>query len=129
MENKMKLEKFNLEEALNGAKVVTRIGLEVSQLTKFEGSKEYQLAGVMDGELKTWTEQGGYYTTDRVSNSDLFLAVEPQRKWVNVYYLNGKLFIGADQYNYLTDAYLHAVDTPNMQYIKTIEITDEPNGK
>jgi hypothetical protein len=123
----MKLEKFDLEKALNGAKVVTRDGREVSQLTKFENlNDDYPLIGVVDRSIRTWTTQGlfvGDHTGE--CDEDLFLAVEPQRKWVNVYYLNGKLFIGADQYNYLTDAYLHAVDTPNMQYIKTIEITDE----
>jgi hypothetical protein len=35
----MKLEKFDLEKAINGAKVVTRDGREVTQLTKFESVK------------------------------------------------------------------------------------------
>jgi len=125
----MKLEKFDLEKALNGSKVVTRDGREVLQLTKFESLRNnYPLVGVLDNELKSWNEQGkhsNFYVGD--SNLDLFLAVEPQRIWVNVYYYhNGKLWLGGTDYNSLTEAKLHAVDTPNMQYIKTIEITDEP---
>jgi hypothetical protein len=119
----MKLEKFDLEKALNGAKVVTRDGREVQQLTKFEGSTDYQLAGVMDGNLQTWTEQGGYYT-DRESDLDLFLTVKPKRIWVNVYIFHNTLQIGGRTYNTLKAAKKSIGQNPN--YIKTIEITDEP---
>jgi hypothetical protein len=54
----MKLEKFDLEKALNGAKVVTRDGREVKQLTKFEGLSLDSLGGVLDNQLRTWTTQG-----------------------------------------------------------------------
>ena len=121
----MKTKPFNLEEALNGAKVVTRDGLEVKELTKFEGLVGGPIAGVMGGVLNTWTEQGKYYK-DKESNSDLFLAAEPQRVYVNVYYLNGKLLISACQYNSLPAAKLYISDDVDMKYIKTIEITDEP---
>jgi hypothetical protein len=117
----MKTKPFNLEEALNGAKVVTRIGLEVSQLTKFEGSKEYQLAGVMDGKLQTWTEQGVYHAGE--SDEDLFLAVKPKRIWVNVYIFHDTLQIGGRTFNTLKAAKKSIGQNPN--YIKTIEITDE----
>jgi hypothetical protein len=121
----MKTKPFNLEEALNGAKVVTRDGREVSQLTKFEGSKDYQLAGVTDGVLYTWTEQGGYYT-DRQSNSDLFLAVETQSICVNVFMnSHGDLWVSGNQYKSFAEAHDNEPDTSTMKYIKTIEITVE----
>jgi hypothetical protein len=119
----MKLEKFDLEKALNGAKVVTRHGREVKELIKFESLKDYPLGGVLDNQLKTWTEQGKF-DTEHVgeSNLDLCLAVEPQSIWVNVLKINGQIGLGAIGYtkeeainnNYHTD-----------KYIKTIEITDE----
>jgi hypothetical protein len=121
----MKLEKFDLEKALNGAKVVTRDGREVKELTKFEGFKDYPLVGIVDSQLHTWTTQGLISLHLGECGADLFLAVEPKRIWVNVYNRNGKLWLGGCQYDSLTEAKLHAVDTPNMQYIKTIEITDE----
>jgi hypothetical protein len=121
----MKLEKFDLEKALNGAKVVTRDGREVSQLTNFENlNDDYPLIGVVDRSIRTWTTQGLFVGAPLgESDEDLFLAVEPQRVWVNVYYLNGKLFIGADQYNSLREAKLYTSDEVDMKYIKTIKIT------
>jgi hypothetical protein len=121
----MKTKPFNLEEALNGAKVVTRDGREVSQLTNFENlNDDYPLIGVVDRSIRTWTTQGLFVGAPLgESDEDLFLAVEPQRVWVNVYYLNGKLFIGADQYNSLREAKLYTSDEVDMKYIKTIKIT------
>jgi hypothetical protein len=123
----MKLEKFDLEKALNGAKVVTREGLEVTQLTKFETGHPYcHLYGVVDNRVYQWNVQGKFNPKILGEhNLDLFLSAEPQRIWVNVYYYNGKLWTGGSDYTSLTEAKLHAVDAPNMKYIKTIEITDE----
>jgi hypothetical protein len=118
----MKTKPFNLEEALKGAKVVTRDGREVKELSKFESFEDYPLVGVLGGKLTTWTKQGGYYKSKEESHADLFLAVEPQSIWVNVYKFNGQIGLGEICYtreeainkNYYTD-----------KYIKTIEITDE----
>jgi hypothetical protein len=119
----MKLEKFDLEKAINGAKVVTFDGREVKELTKFEGLKNYPLVGILDNNLQTWTTQGKC-NADHAGECavDLFLSVEPQRIWVNVLKINGQIGLGAIGYtkeeainnNYHTD-----------KYIKTIEITDE----
>jgi hypothetical protein len=121
----MTLEKFDLEKALNGAKVVTRDGHEIKELTKFEVSTGYQLAGVMDGILHTWTTQGSFYE-DRESISDLFLAVEPKRIWVNVFKGRyGNLYLGFATYDSKEIA-IRCMDAPDPDsYIKTIEITDE----
>jgi galactose mutarotase-like enzyme len=120
----MKLEKFDLEKALNGAKVVTRDGREVTQLTKFEARDSWELYGVVDGKVCEWFSNG-IYAGPHNPNNDLFLAVEPQRIWVNAYHHNGKLWLGGAQYNSPTRAKLMAGISTNMNYIKTIEITDE----
>jgi hypothetical protein len=126
MENKMKLEKFDLEKALNGAKVVTSDGREIKELTKLESLEHYPLVGVVDGILHTWNEQGRLYE-GRETNSDLFLAAEPQRIWVNVYHDNyGEIYA-----QFFRDETL-AISRGKVKgsnYIKTIEITDEPDGK
>ena len=118
----MKLEKFDLQKALNGAKVVTRNGIEVKQLHKFITIDKMKLYGVVEKEVNCWNKEGRYQCPD-MPEFDLFLAVEPQSIWVNVLKINGQIGLGAIGYtkeeainnNYHTD-----------KYIKTIEITDEP---
>jgi hypothetical protein len=120
----MKLEKFDLEKALNGAKVVTRNGREVSQLTNFENlNDDYPLIGVVDRSIRTWTTQG-LFVGDHAGecDEDLFLAVEPKRIWLNVYVSHGTIQTSAN-YNTL-EAAKKAIQE-NLNYIKTIEITDE----
>jgi hypothetical protein len=122
----MKLEKFDLEKALNGAKVVTRDGREVKELTKFEGLKNYPLVGVLDTNLHTWTTQGMFNSNHEVECiRDLFLVVEPNRVWVNIYQHDGIISIGSI-YKTKKEARGKAIDHVDMKYIKTIEITDEP---
>lgn len=125
----MKLEKFDLEKALNGAKVVTREGREVTQLTKFEIDGKFPLHGVVGSRLYSWMIDGYFNENNDCSSIDLFLAVEPQRIWVNVYYHHDKLWLGSAQYNSLTEAKLNPANTVNMRYIKTIEITDETENE
>jgi hypothetical protein len=120
----MKLEKFDLEKALNGAKIVTRDGREVTQLTKFKDAEDYPLGAVIEGKIQSWNIDGYYYIEEE-SDTDLFLAVEPQRIWVNAYYFNGKLWIGSVCYNSEAKARTNSTSNTNMVYIKTIEITDE----
>jgi hypothetical protein len=123
----MKLQKFDLEKALNGAKVVTRDGHEVTQLTKFESvNDDYPVIGVLDNNLQAWTTQGKFNTNHGESDADLFLAVEPQRVWVNVFKGNiGNLYVGFTTYDSKEMA-IRCKDNLNPEsYIKTIEITDE----
>lgn len=66
---------FNLEKALAGEPVVTRGGQEVTQLTAFETNSEYNLAGVVGGELYRFTEEG-VYIVNQVTNLDLVMKVK-----------------------------------------------------
>lgn len=121
----MKTKPFNLEEALNGAKVVTRDGREVLQLTKFECLNLYSLVGVVDGAIQKWTSEGIFDNQISESHLDLFLAVEPQRIYKNVYRssIDGGIELGAS-HKTKEQAVKQGSDAEN--YIKTIEITDEP---
>jgi hypothetical protein len=120
----MKLEKFDLEKALNGAKVVTRDGKEVKQLTYFDLSDDhkYHLYGVVGKSIRCWTITGQYEPSDDNYDLDLFLAVEPKRIWVNVYMFHDTIQT-VGNYNTL-EAAKKAIDQ-NLNFIKTIEITDE----
>jgi hypothetical protein len=125
----MKLEKFDLEKALNGAKVVTRDGREVKELTKFEGLKDYPLVGVLDNQLQTWTTQGLISPHLGECRADLFLAVETKRVYVNVLqYANGDLWVGSQCFRAFESAQNFCKNNNGKfkkAYVKTIEITDE----
>jgi hypothetical protein len=120
----MKLEKFDLEKALNGTKVFTRDGLEVTQLTKFDTYEKYCLYGVVNDEIICWDIKGRY-CGGTTPNMDLYIEGEVQSVWVNIY--------KSDKQNLLVSGTYKTKETaisciiPNIyQYIKTIEITDEP---
>jgi hypothetical protein len=121
----MKLEKFDLEKVIHGAKVVTRDGREVSQLTKFDTYEKFCLYGVVNDEIQCWDIKGRCYEGAN-PNIDLFLVGKVQSIWVNIYRKDGDegIFIGNRRYTSQEDAieYIHQNDT---DYIKTIEITDE----
>ena len=118
----MKLEKFNLEKALSGAKVVTRDGREVKQLTRFEADSDYCLYGVVSGLVKDWTIDGRYRLETPECSKDLFLEGKVRRAWVNIYG-NGRDILTSGCYR-TKQAALHNI-VEDYEYIKTIEITDE----
>ena len=74
---------FNLEKWQQGAKVRTRIGQEVTNLIHFPTASQYQLAGLIDGEIYTWTSRGKYDLEIHEHPDDLVLAEEEM--WVNVF--------------------------------------------
>jgi hypothetical protein len=121
----MKLEKFNLEKALSGAKVVTRDGREVSELTKFESASYFSLAGVLNGSLQTWTDTGHFDTLlTQESDRDLFLfGGQVRRAWVNIYGNGRDIITSSGGYRTREDAIRNIRE--DYEYIKTIEITDE----
>jgi hypothetical protein len=117
----MKVEKFDLGKALNGAKVVTRNGIEVKQLHKFITIDKMKLYGVVEKEVNCWTKEGRYQCPD-MPEFDLFLAVEPQSIWVNVYIFHDTIQT-VGNFNTL-EAAKKSIDQ-KLNFIKTIEITDE----
>ena len=121
----MKLEKFDLEKVIHGARVITRDGREVTQLSKFDTYLNLCLYGVVDDEVECWTIDGQYYPRG-TSNMDLYIVAKVQSIWVNVYknQKDGKISIGYNQYKSKDDAEQKGVC--NSSYFKTIEITDEP---
>ena len=73
---------FNLHAALSGAKVVTRDGSDVTQLTLFDIKKDgYVLYGVLESEVHSWLINGRYFRVDE-AESDLFMAPNIQSIWV-----------------------------------------------
>ena len=105
---------FNLEAALNGARVVNRHGSEVTQLTKFDTDKNGRcLVGVISGALVSWYEDGRYFRKD--VTSDLYMA--PSIKTVFVARYSDGCVTGG--YDTLFDCQLHnpaAVDFHEIAY-------------
>ena len=67
------MNKFNLERALTGEKVITRDGREVTQLTNFNVDAMYmRLTGVVGRELRYWHVDGINPTTTTVIVSYLW---------------------------------------------------------
>ena len=103
--------KFNLEEALNGAKLETREGLKVKYVHLIENiNNPHPLVVVLEDSdggdsISNYTVDGRYWSDGGDSKLDLFIVKEPK-----VYYAN---------------VYKSAVEGGFMQYFKTISFTDE----
>lgn len=86
----VKLQPFNLQQALAGKQVATRDGLPVTQLTLFtelsnEGGQSKALAGVLEGDIKFFCPNGNYWPSGDESPFDLFMAPTEYSYWVNIY--------------------------------------------
>jgi hypothetical protein len=78
------MQPFNIDKFRAGAKVITRDGREVKQLTEFDISTKYRLYGVIDNhEILNWTVTGNHSGDDIKSGLDLFHPGPDM--WVNVY--------------------------------------------
>lgn len=118
---------FNLEEALNGAKVITRDGRLVTQLIKFNADEKETLYGVVSNEIVSWKDDGRFSFVPPYNDHilDLFMFVEPVRIWVNIFkrYNGNDIYVGANRYKSKEDA-INSLDKNDPDYIKTIEIND-----
>lgn len=130
--NTNNLQPFDLETALkHPERVVTRDGIKVTQLTKFDADN-YQLAGVFEMELNTWDSNGKFNTSNNNQNKyDLFLIYKIKENWVNVYILksNGEFAVTVHDSKKDADTYWQKITEEGQKiytYIKTIRITNEP---
>jgi hypothetical protein len=121
----MRTKEFNLEEALNGAKVVTRDGREVTQLTKFESKEQYNVYGVVNNGINWWRDDGSAWEEGE-SPLDLFLAVEPKSVWMNIYLSDLGGLMTSSPCSSKEQAIQTITKGAYYSYLKTIEITDEP---
>ena len=122
---KVELTEFNLEKALNGAKVFTRNGRPVTEIHQFKTKRGNRtLVGVIDGCLYEWSEDG-VFCGDGKTNNDLFILPKVIRRYQNIYYgsKDNKMWVGGKLYNTEQEA-LSSVGQSEY-YIKTIEITHE----
>ena len=74
---------FDLEKALAGAPVVTRIGKEVTQVVFFNASTTFPVRAVIDGTIYSYTTAGARF--GGVNDLDLFMAPVKKVAYINVY--------------------------------------------
>jgi hypothetical protein len=116
---------FDLEKALAGAKVVTRDGREVTQLTRFDVYGNYPLIGIINKQRESF-QLNGQFGDNKESNWDLFMAPEKKSIWINVYEDNLRKQLGIVAHCSLDQAIKHKFTPNGFDYIKTVEITNEP---
>lgn len=91
------MNKFNLEKWKAGAKVCTRDGRQVENLTYFPNALDFQLAGVLDGEIDQWTDNGCYFAhNDEPNGNDL---VMDESRYVFVFKDGNKEFVSRYTYS------------------------------
>ena len=79
----MKMKPFNLEDALAGKPVVTRSGVPLTEIHKFNSSNDSQtLFAVVDGFVFRYYDNGKYNLIDGESNLDLFMKPEFEKKYI-----------------------------------------------
>jgi hypothetical protein len=112
---------FNLKEALAGAPVVSRRGVEVTQLHLFEIDHLYPLYAIIEGEVIQCTIKGEFrqfYET----GWDLFMKEEEKAQWVNVWETkNG--YILTTNHNREDQADLEIENELIHKHLKKIRIT------
>ena len=121
----MKLEKFDLQKARNGAKVVTSEGKEITQLHFFTNVENpYIVYGCLENRIAKWTKDGCFLDWNSKHYNDLFLSVEVKSAWVNIYrHYNRKDLLTSGVWPTEEKAINNI--SKDFEYIKTIEITDE----
>ena len=114
---------FNLEKALAGSPVVTRNGLEVTELKLFKDCiTRTPLVGCVLGYLHQYTIDGVYSLDGSQNPLDLFMASVKKKFYVNRY--SG--VIGAKTYNTLEAAQNAAKEQGSYAfYIETLEFEYE----
>jgi len=79
------MKEFNLDRALAGDPVITRMGIAVSQFVLFNLTKSsFPLHGVFEDGVNCWTIHGRY-GIDGDHDFDLFMAPVKKQEWINIY--------------------------------------------
>ncbi len=118
---------FNLQEALNGAKVITRNGKEVIELHYFkELTTPYPVHFIVKEQkdlIITATEEGTYLQpeSNKESDYDLFMAPVIKEGWINLYFdaIVQHVYVGGAVYK---DEEFALRNNKGHKYISTIKI-------
>lgn len=115
------MKQFNLEEALNGAKLITRGGEFVTDIAQFESLQQEDNILAVTGGKWGWYFPDGRVNKDSNCEDDIFMYTPPMEIYVNVYKRGDHMFL-LGSYESLQQAHQN---TEHSGYIKTIRVTDE----
>ena len=77
--------KFDSERAKAGDAVITKLGIELKQLTVFETNDDSYIYAITDGALRSWSIDGRYYDNKDESSFDLYMKPKMMSGFINVY--------------------------------------------
>ena len=93
IERKCEMKPFNLEKALAGDPVVTRDGIPVTEIVRFNGlPHDRRLYGIINGGLVSFLDNGRFSVYEfSETKYDLFMAPKIVKKsgWINIYHDGG----------------------------------------
>lgn len=112
---------FNLKEALAGAPVISRRGVEVTQLHLFEIDHKYPLFAVIEGEIIQCTIKGEFREFHE-TGWDLFMKEVEKVQWVN-FWENKYGVIISTSHNREDQADAEIEDELTHKHLKKIRIT------
>lgn len=115
------MRQFNLEEALSGAKLITRGGEFVTDIAQFDSLQQEDNILAVTGGKWGWYFPDGRVNQDSNCLDDLFMYTPPMEIYVNVYKRSGHMFL-LGSYDSLQEA---LQKNEHSGYIKTIKVTDE----
>lgn len=117
---------FDLKLALEGHKVVTRQGHEVTDIVHFKNAtnplRNMVLFGVLNGSVEKWTIDGYFHEKDGKCCLDLLMAPIKREVWVNLYQdEKGLFYVGQGLYSNESGA-LGIGTSSRHKHIKSIKI-------
>ncbi len=74
------MKEFNLQDALDGAKVVTRDGRDV-KIVGYDVKQQEPVIGWVDGIAAGW-DMNGHFNNPCENDADLFMALVERKEWV-----------------------------------------------
>lgn len=120
------LKKFNLEEALNGAKVVTRNGWNIKIYQHDPTNQESsRVVGSHQGTVLGWCEDGTFRIDKAESVYDLFIEVPESGIYINLYGDEHGTWVDEHTYPSEYDAKSNAHDN----YIATFKLNKDEDAK
>jgi len=101
---------FDLQKALNGERVISRAGKEVTQVTIFDVNNYFLLAAVIEGQLLKFLQDGKVNSSGQESPNDLFM--DETGFWINLFYnpTQDMVWLGVNRYKTKEEAEEHLTD-------------------
>lgn len=121
------LKQFNLQEALNGAKVVTRNGLDGIKIYQHDPNNApySKIVGSYQGIAMGWSEDGTFRNDGEESIYDLFIEIPDTEIYINLYGDEHGTWV--DEHTYSSES--EAKESAQDKYIATYKLNNNEKNK